>query len=100
MVANTTYGKHFMTIVLYNRNDVLVKPISPAFINQAEPVLNRKNGLYMYLCVCVWHLLLLWRIPTGCRWTLCCFLPKEHPYGMNYLNEKAPFPTGNAPNLS
>ena len=56
MVSNTTYGKHFMTIVLYNRNNVLVQPISPAFVNQTEPVLNRKHGMYVYLCVCVWHL--------------------------------------------
>ena len=68
MVANTTYGKHLVTVVLYYRNDILVKPISPAFVNQTEPVLNRENGMYMYLCVCVWHLFFLWRIPTGCWW--------------------------------
>ena len=34
MIGNTTYGEYFMTVVLYDRNDVLVKSISPAFINQ------------------------------------------------------------------
>ena len=67
MVTNTTNSKYFMTIVLYNRNNVLVQPISPDFVNQAEPVLNREDGMYVYLCVCVWHLFFLWRIPMGCR---------------------------------
>ena len=93
MVANTTYGKHLVTVVLYYRNDILVKPISPAFVNQTEPVLNRENGMYMYLCVCVWHLFFLWRIPTGCWWfVMLLFYRTLHPYGMMLPERKGPIP--------
>ena len=82
MVANTTYGKHLVTIVLNNWNDILVKSVSPAFINQTEPVLNSKNGMYVYLCVCVRHLFFLWRIPMGCKLLLCfVFTERRIPTG-------------------
>ena len=100
MVTYTTNSKYLMTIVLYNRNNVLVQPISPAFVNQAEPVLNREDGMYVYLCICVWHLFFFGASLRDAGGSCVVFLPNEHPYGMNYLNEKAPFPTGNAPNLS
>jgi hypothetical protein len=44
-----------MTVVLDDGDDILVKPISPAFVNQTEPVLNREDGMYVDLCICVWH---------------------------------------------
>ncbi len=82
MVTNTTNSKYLMTIVLYNRNNVLVQPISPVFVNQAEPVLNRENGMYVYLCVCVRHLFFFGASLRDADGFCVLFLPNEHPYGM------------------
>lgn len=55
------------------------------------------------MCICVYVFGMFSSYGTSLRdagGTFVMLLPNEHPYGMDYLNEKAPFPIGNAPNLS
>ena len=68
MVTHTADGKHLVAIVLDDGHHVLIQPVLPAFIYQRESVLNGKNRVDVDLCVCVWHCLVFWRIPTGCWW--------------------------------
>ena len=93
MVTHTADGKHFMTVVLDDGDDRLIKPISPAFVNQTEPVLNREDGMYVDLCICVWHHSLFWCIPMGCWWfVVSLFYRTLHPYGMMLPERKGPIP--------
>ena len=83
VVTHTADGKYLVAVVLNDRHHVLIQPVPPAFIYQREPVLNGEYRVDMNLCVCVWHCLVFWRIPMGCRWLIVLlFYRALHPYGM------------------
>lgn len=55
MIWHSVYYHHFMPIIPYNRNDILVEPILPFRLNQALPKFNCKDKMDMNLSVCIGH---------------------------------------------